>query len=189
MMVFAVRPLLALALGHKFRTGTDTEVVLHACQQWGTGVAERLNGMYGFAVWDVPRHQLLLVREPVGRQTPVLRPSRRGRPVRLRTQGAVRQRAGHPGRRRGRDAGLPRLGPHTDDLPATIGHVRDLLGDIADRHVRGRRPARRVAVRRSGLQRAGRAGTACHSGRPAYLLGGLRREHRPVRSRRAPRDS
>ncbi|MEO6089963.1 MAG: asparagine synthase (glutamine-hydrolyzing), partial [Umezawaea sp.] len=53
-------------LGHKFHTGTDTEVVLHACQEWGTGVAERLNGMYAFAVWDVVRRRLLLVRDRLG---------------------------------------------------------------------------------------------------------------------------
>ncbi|WNV83979.1 asparagine synthase (glutamine-hydrolyzing) [Umezawaea sp. Da 62-37] len=53
-------------LGHKFRTGTDTEVVLHACREWGTGAAERLNGMYAFAVWDVARHRLLLVRDRLG---------------------------------------------------------------------------------------------------------------------------
>ena len=53
-------------LGHKFRTGTDTEVVLHACQEWGIGAAERLNGMYAFAVWDAVRRRLLLVRDRLG---------------------------------------------------------------------------------------------------------------------------
>lgn len=53
-------------LGHKFRTDTDTEVVLHACQEWGTGVAERLNGMYAFAAWDARRRRLLLVRDRLG---------------------------------------------------------------------------------------------------------------------------
>jgi asparagine synthase (glutamine-hydrolysing) len=53
-------------LGHKFRTETDTEVVLHACQEWETGAAARLNGMYAFAVWDTPRRRFLLVRDRLG---------------------------------------------------------------------------------------------------------------------------
>ncbi|HEV7979709.1 asparagine synthase (glutamine-hydrolyzing) [Amycolatopsis sp.] len=53
-------------LGHKFRTGTDTEVVLHAFWEWGTAAARRLNGMYAFAVWDVARRRLLLVRDRLG---------------------------------------------------------------------------------------------------------------------------
>lgn len=53
-------------LGHKFRTGTGAEVVLHACQEWGTGVAERLGGTGAFAVWDAVRRRLLLVRDRLG---------------------------------------------------------------------------------------------------------------------------
>jgi asparagine synthase (glutamine-hydrolysing) len=53
-------------LGHKFTTRTDTEVVLHACQEWGAGAAARLNGMYAFAVWDTNRRRLLLVRDRLG---------------------------------------------------------------------------------------------------------------------------
>ncbi|WP_436499212.1 asparagine synthase (glutamine-hydrolyzing) [Actinokineospora sp. HUAS TT18] len=53
-------------LGHKFRTDTDTEVVLHACGQWGSRAPERLNGMFAFAVWDAPRRRLMLVRDRLG---------------------------------------------------------------------------------------------------------------------------
>ncbi|HNN92878.1 MAG TPA: asparagine synthase (glutamine-hydrolyzing) [Pseudomonadota bacterium] len=54
------------ALGHRFTTRTDTEVVLHAYQQWGEGALARLNGMYAFAVWDEGRQELTLVRDRLG---------------------------------------------------------------------------------------------------------------------------
>jgi asparagine synthase (glutamine-hydrolysing) len=52
--------------GHRFRTQSDTEVVLHAYLQWGEDFADRLNGMYAFALWDTDREQLLLVRDRMG---------------------------------------------------------------------------------------------------------------------------
>lgn len=51
---------------HRFRTRSDTEVVLHAYLEWGEGLAERLNGMFAFAVWDSRRQELLLVRDRMG---------------------------------------------------------------------------------------------------------------------------
>ncbi|MFD5898989.1 asparagine synthase (glutamine-hydrolyzing) [Streptomyces sp. NPDC060366] len=53
-------------LGHSFRTGSDTEVVLHAYLRWGEESILRLNGMYAFALWDVRRQELLLVRDRMG---------------------------------------------------------------------------------------------------------------------------
>lgn len=55
-----------IALGHRFRTRSDTEVVLRGYLQWGDQVAERLNGMFAFAVWDVLREELLLIRDRMG---------------------------------------------------------------------------------------------------------------------------
>jgi asparagine synthase (glutamine-hydrolysing) len=52
--------------GHRFVTESDTEVVLHAYLQWGEDFAERLNGMYAFALWDTKAEQLLLVRDRMG---------------------------------------------------------------------------------------------------------------------------
>ncbi|MEV4611448.1 asparagine synthase (glutamine-hydrolyzing) [Kitasatospora sp. NPDC049258] len=52
--------------GHRFRTRSDTEVVLRAYLQWGEHLAERLNGMYAFALWDPRAEELLLVRDRMG---------------------------------------------------------------------------------------------------------------------------
>jgi asparagine synthase (glutamine-hydrolysing) len=53
-------------LGHHFKTCSDTEVVLRGYLQWGDQVAERLNGMFAFAVWDVVTKELFLVRDRMG---------------------------------------------------------------------------------------------------------------------------
>ncbi|HEY2724512.1 MAG TPA: asparagine synthase (glutamine-hydrolyzing), partial [Pseudonocardiaceae bacterium] len=52
--------------GHRFRTSSDTEVVLHGYLEWGDGVAERLNGMYAFAVWDARTEKLVMIRDRMG---------------------------------------------------------------------------------------------------------------------------
>jgi asparagine synthase (glutamine-hydrolysing) len=52
--------------GHRFRTLTDTEVIVHAYEEWGDAAVNRFRGMFAFAVWDEPRRRLLLVRDRVG---------------------------------------------------------------------------------------------------------------------------
>src|SRR5260221_12879149 len=52
--------------GHRFRTDSDTEVVLRAYLEWGDALAERLNGMYAFAIWDSREDKLVMVRDRVG---------------------------------------------------------------------------------------------------------------------------
>ncbi|MFJ7071221.1 asparagine synthase (glutamine-hydrolyzing) [Streptomyces sp. NPDC098781] len=52
--------------GHEFRTRSDTEVVLRAYAEWGEAVAEHLDGMFAFAVWDERAQRLLLVRDRLG---------------------------------------------------------------------------------------------------------------------------
>jgi len=54
------------AAGHCFRTGSDSEVILHGYAQWGDEVVQRLNGMYGFALWDARRRRLVLGRDRLG---------------------------------------------------------------------------------------------------------------------------
>jgi asparagine synthase (glutamine-hydrolysing) len=52
--------------GHRFRTNSDTEVIVHGYKEWGTGVFDRLNGMFGLAIWDVQKERLVLARDAMG---------------------------------------------------------------------------------------------------------------------------
>lgn len=52
--------------GHRFTTDSDTEVVLRGYLEWGDTVAERLNGMYAFAVWDGRHDKLVMIRDRMG---------------------------------------------------------------------------------------------------------------------------
>ncbi|MEV6162930.1 asparagine synthase (glutamine-hydrolyzing) [Streptomyces sp. NPDC052052] len=52
--------------GHRFLTDSDTEVVLHGYLEWGESVAERLNGMYAFALWDSRHDKLVMIRDRMG---------------------------------------------------------------------------------------------------------------------------
>ncbi|QNA71414.1 asparagine synthase (glutamine-hydrolyzing) [Streptomyces sp. So13.3] len=54
------------ALGHEFRTASDTEVVLRAHVQWGDQAPRRFNGIFAYALWDTRREELLLVRDHLG---------------------------------------------------------------------------------------------------------------------------
>src|SRR4030042_491086 len=54
------------SLGHRFRSRTDTEVVLHAYAQWGVECVKRFNGMFAFAIWDRTRQELFLARDRYG---------------------------------------------------------------------------------------------------------------------------
>lgn len=54
------------SLGHKFRSESDTEVVVEALDEWGTDALPRFNGMFALAMWDRNRRELLIARDRFG---------------------------------------------------------------------------------------------------------------------------
>ena len=56
------------ARGHRFRTQSDVETVVHGYEEWGDDVASHLHGMFVFAVWDADRERLLLGRDRLGKK-------------------------------------------------------------------------------------------------------------------------
>lgn len=54
------------ALGHRFTSNGDTEVILRAYGQWGEGFVSRLSGMFAFAIWDARDRSVLMARDRMG---------------------------------------------------------------------------------------------------------------------------
>lgn len=55
-----------MELGHRFRTQSDTEVIVHAYRAWGEDAFARFNGQFAIALWDRPRARLTLARDRLG---------------------------------------------------------------------------------------------------------------------------
>jgi asparagine synthase (glutamine-hydrolysing) len=56
------------AAGHKFRSKTDTETIIHGYEEWGDEIIHRLHGMFALAIWDACKRRLLLARDRVGKK-------------------------------------------------------------------------------------------------------------------------
>ena len=54
--------------GHKFNSHTDTEVIVHAYEQWDAECVKKLRGMFAFAIWDQQKRRLFLARDRVGKK-------------------------------------------------------------------------------------------------------------------------
>lgn len=54
--------------GCRFRSECDTELLLHGYDRWGSGMLDRIQGMFAFAIWDGSSRELLLARDPIGQK-------------------------------------------------------------------------------------------------------------------------
>ena len=66
--IYNFQPLMSelAALGHRFRTRSDTEVIVHAWEEWGETCLDRFNGMLAWALWDASSETLFLARDRLG---------------------------------------------------------------------------------------------------------------------------
>jgi asparagine synthase (glutamine-hydrolysing) len=66
------------SLGHRFKTHSDVETIVHGYEQWGDDIPKHLHGMFAFAIWDENQQRLLLGRDRLGKK-PLIYAERAGR--------------------------------------------------------------------------------------------------------------
>ena len=54
--------------GHRFRTNSDTETIIHAYEEWGAEAVKHLRGMFAYAIWDERQQQLVIARDRLGKK-------------------------------------------------------------------------------------------------------------------------
>jgi asparagine synthase (glutamine-hydrolysing) len=84
-----------LAHGHRFRTASDTETIVHLYEQYDLDCLDHLRGMFAFALWDARKRRLLLVRDRLGIK-PVFYRLEPGRLLFASESGALRELTEHP---------------------------------------------------------------------------------------------
>lgn len=57
-----------MARGHRFRSKTDSETIIHGYEEWGEGLFTRMNGMFALAIWDKQQRRLVLARDRIGKK-------------------------------------------------------------------------------------------------------------------------
>ena len=80
-----------MARGHRFRTASDTEAILHAYEEFGPACVDRLEGMFAFAIYDAAAARAVHRARSPGQEAAVLRGARRRAALRQRDQGALRR--------------------------------------------------------------------------------------------------
>ena len=83
-----LRPLLEVE-GHRFRTSSDTETILHAYEEFGPACVEQLEGMFAFAIYDGRRSELFAARDRLGKKPFFYTVDRRHAAFRQRAAGAA----------------------------------------------------------------------------------------------------
>jgi asparagine synthase (glutamine-hydrolysing) len=129
--------------GHRFRSRSDTETIVHLYEEMGERVVERLRGMFAFAIWDQRKQQLFLARDRIGKK-----------PLYYQTDGRT-LRFGSEIKAILEDPSVPR----EPDLQAldhylTLGYVP--APETAFKAVRKLEPAHTLTVGRDGVLRARR---------------------------------